>query len=187
MKKDKSTWLRRKPEQKRAALLNVWAWVVSAVVLGLVVAMREIKLELPEGIGFGFLPPIYSTLNALAAVVLVAALLFIKQGCVRLHKMSIQLAMLLSILFLLLYVAYHITTAPTSYGGEGVLKIMYFFLLITHIILAAVSFPFILFAYISGSTNYFAKHRKLVKWVYPMWLYVAVTGPICYFMLKPYY
>ena len=184
---EKVEWLKREPEASKAKLLRTIAWIVTALVLGLVVAMRKIQIPLPEGVSFTFLPPIYSALNAVAAVALVAAVVFIKQGKVKAHKAAIQFALVVSITFLLGYVLYHITTPETEYGGEGPIRVVYFILLITHIILAAVSFPFILFAYISGATNYFAQHKKMVKWVFPVWLYVAITGPVCYLMLKPYY
>jgi putative membrane protein len=96
-------------------------------------------------------------------------------------------AMGLSVLFLLSYVAYHMTNDPTRYGGEGVMRGVYFFLLITHIVSAAVSFPFILFTLVAGLTNRFDAHRRMARWVFPLWLYVAVTGPVCYLMLRPYY
>jgi len=184
---ERNDWLGREPEVSRAKTLRIWAWIVSAVVLFLVAAMRRIHIELPDGVSFSFLPPFYSTLNAIAAVALIAAVVFIKQGKVVAHRASIRVAMSLSILFLLSYVAYHITTPPTSYGGEGAMRTVYLVLLISHIVLATVSFPFILFAYISGTTSHFAQHKKLVRWVYPIWLYVAITGPVCYLMLRPYY
>jgi putative membrane protein len=84
-------------------------------------------------------------------------------------------------------VSYHFTTPETKFGGTGTLKTVYFILLISHIILAAVSFPFILFTWIYGFTNQVQKHRRMAKYVFPVWLYVAVTGPICYLMLRPYY
>jgi putative membrane protein len=96
-------------------------------------------------------------------------------------------AMLLSILFLLSYVTYHVTTPPTSFGGQGSIRTIYFLLLVTHIAAASFSLPFILFTFIAGWTNRFAAHRKLARWVFPLWLYVAITGPVCYWMLRPYY
>jgi putative membrane protein len=125
--------------------------------------------------------------NALGALVLIAALIFIKQGRVGLHRAAMMLAMVLSVFFLLSYVAYHITNDPTQYQGEGAMRTVYFILLITHIVSAAVSFPFILFTFIAAWTNRFDAHRKMARWVFPLWLYVAVTGPVCYLMLRPYY
>jgi putative membrane protein len=84
-------------------------------------------------------------------------------------------------------VAYHFTTPETKFGGEGTIKIIYLILLLTHIVAAAVIFPFILFTFIRAITNQFDRHKKMARWVYWVWLYVAITGPICYLMLKPYY
>ena len=97
------------------------------------------------------------------------------------------LAMISSLLFLLGYVLYHITNADTKFGGVGTIRPIYFFLLITHIVLAAVIFPFILFTYIRAFTGQFIRHKKMARWVYWFWLYVAVTGPVLYLMIKPYY
>ena len=118
---------------------------------------------------------------------MILALIFNKQGKVAAHKAAMMTAMGLSVLFLLSYVAYHMTNDPTRYGGEGTMRTVYFLLLITHIVSAAVSFPFILFTFVAGLTNRFAAHRRLARWVFPLWLYVAVTGPVCYLMLRPYY
>ena len=149
--------------------------------------MQKIRLPLPEGWSTGFLPPFHAAVNALGALVLVVSLIAIKHGKVRLHRATMVVAMGLSVLFLLSYVAYHLTNDPTRYGGTGPLRTVYFILLITHIIFAAVSLPFILFTFIAGWTNRFAAHRRLARWVFPMWLYVAITGPVCYWMLRPYY
>ncbi len=184
---NKSTWLQRAPLPNLARKLRVGAWVLTAIVLFLVVAMRKIHLPLPDGVDFLWLPPVYSCLNAIVAVALIAALVFVKQGKIAAHRAAVSVALVLSLLFLLGYVAYHITTPPTKFGGTGPVLTVYLTLLVSHIILAAVSFPFILFAFISGATNHFAQHRKLVHWVFPIWLYVAITGPVCYLMLRPYY
>jgi putative membrane protein len=169
-----------------AKKLNKIAIVITVVVLSLVFFMRsEYKLDL--GMDFNFLPPVSATLNTLVAICLLIALYFIKQKNISAHQRSINLAMFLSFLFLISYVLYHFTTIETKYCGEGSIRIIYFLLLISHIILAAVSFPLILFAYIKGYTGQVAKHRKMVKWVYPLWLYVAISGPLCYLMLMPCY
>lgn len=168
-----------------ARKLNTASWIVSAVVLLLVAGMRRIHFELPEGVSLGFLPPFHATVNAITAVVLLVAFYFIKQKNVEAHRKAIYLAVALSVVFLLSYVAYHITTPPTSYGGE--LGYIYYPLLITHIVLAAVIFPFILFTFVRAYTNQFDKHKRMARWVWPVWLYVAITGPVCYLMLKPFY
>ena len=168
-----------------AKKLNTAATILSAIVLLIVVFMRRIHID--TSIDFSFMPPFYSSLNALAAVILMASLYFIKNKNVEAHKKANFLALGVSILFLLCYVIYHITTPETKFGGTGNIRYVYFFFLITHIILAAISLPFILFTFIRGYTGQVEKHRKMAKWVYPIWLYVAITGPICYLMLRPYY
>ena len=155
--------------------------------LVLVVCMQKIRLPLPDGWSTAFLPPFHATVNAAVAVALVISLVSIKLGKVRLHRATMVTAMLLSVVFLLSYVAYHITNDPTRYGGTGPMRAVYFVLLISHIVFAAVSLPFILFTFIAGWTNRFSAHRKLARWVFPLWLYVALTGPACYLMLRPYY
>lgn len=188
MTSEHKKWLSRPPQEALSKKLGITAWLLTAVVLILVVMMRSpYKVPLPEGWSMAFLPPVHAVLNSLVAVSLIGALVAVKQGKISLHRNFIFAAMVLSVGFLLCYVAYHFTTVETRYGGEGVMRILYFLLLITHIVLAGVSLPLILFAFISGWTNRFAAHRRLVKWVFPMWLYVAVTGPICYLMLRPYY
>lgn len=168
-----------------AKKLNTGATIVSIVVVLLVVMMRKIKLDV--GIDFSFLPPFYSALNALVAFVLILALRSIKKKEVAAHRRYMTVALGLSALFLLCYVVYHITTPETNYCKEGSIRYVYFFLLITHIILAALLLPFILFTYIRAYTGQIMLHRKMARWVFPLWLYVAVTGPVIYFMLRPCY
>lgn len=189
MKEERKEWLSREPREAQSKKLGVVAWVLTAVVLVLVGMMRrpELRIPLPEGWSFAFLPPVHAVLNSLVAGALVIAIVAVKQGKIALHRNAIFVAMGLSVAFLLCYVAYHFTTEETRFGGEGVIRSVYFFLLISHIVLAGISLPAILFTFIAGWTNRFGAHRRLARWVYPMWLYVAVTGPICYLMLKPYY
>ena len=175
------------PNLALARRLKIIACILTVAVLGLVAAMREIELPLPDGVDLSFLPAVHATLNTLVASFLVVALVMIKQKNITAHKRAISAAMICSILFLLCYVAYHITTPETKFGGVGVIRTVYFVLLVSHIILAAASFPFILFTWIYGFTNQVQKHRRMAKYVFPVWLYVAVTGPICYLMLQPYY
>ena len=183
------SYLQRQPKEALGKKLKLAAWVLTGAVLVLVGLMRrpELRFELPEGVSLSFLPPIHALLNSIVSVALVVAVYGIKQKNIILHKRAIAVAMLSSVLFLLCYVAYHFTTEEVRYGGEGVMRGVYFFFLISHIVLAGVSLPFILFTWINGFTNQFSKHKKLARWVFPMWLYVAVTGPICYFLLRPYY
>ena len=168
-----------------AKKLSRWAWIVSGAVFLVVVFMRRIKID--TDIDFTFLPPLYSFLNGLTALVLIAAFVLIKNKRIEQHRKAMSLAMILSVLFLVGYVIYHITTPETLFCKEGSIRYVYFFLLISHIILAAVILPFILFTYIRAFTNQFDKHVKMAKWVFPLWLYVALTGPVLYLMLRPCY
>ncbi|MBK8557655.1 MAG: DUF420 domain-containing protein [Lewinellaceae bacterium] len=165
--------------------LNLVAYVVSFVVLLLVGLMRRYKFDL--GIDFSFLPPFHASLNALTALILVAALYFIKNKRIEAHRKAIYTAMGTSGLFLLSYVLYHFTTPETRFGGEGAIRTVYFVLLITHVFLAAAILPFILLTFNRAYTGQFDRHKRMARWVYWVWLYVAITGPICYLMLKPYY
>jgi len=155
------------------------------VVLISVMIMHKIKIKV--GIDFSFLPHVHATLNELAEVILVVAYMFIRKKNVLAHRRAIYAAMVCSALFLLSYVLYHFTTPETRFGGEGVIRYIYFFILITHVILAAVILPFILLTFNRAYTAQYERHRKMARWVFPLWLYVAITGPICYLMLKPYY
>ncbi len=181
--------------------LNLIAWIVTGLVLFLVGLMRQVKIPLPEGVELHFLPPFHASLNALTAVVLLAALLFIKQKKVHFHRSAIFVAMGLSVLFLLSYVAYHFTMPETLYGdlnhdgqlseselaAVGSSRTWYLVLLLSHIGLAALSLPFILFTFIRAYTNQFERHKRMARFVWPVWFYVAVTGPLCYWLLRPYY
>lgn len=175
----------KQPNPALEKKLNRLAYLVSFVVLLLVGMMRRIKFDI--GIDFSFLPPLHASLNALAAVMLVFAFYFIKNGQIENHRKAIYAAMVCSALFLVSYVLYHFTTEETKYGGQGGLRTLYFLLLITHVVLAAVILPFILLTFTRAYTNQFERHKKMARWVFPLWLYVAVSGPICYLMLKPYY
>lgn len=187
MSSELEQWRAKAPKDAAAAKFRILAWILSAVVLVLVGVMQRVRLAMPDGWSTEFLPPFHAAVNGCAAVVLLVALVAIKAGRVALHRRAILVAMALSVLFLLSYVAYHMTNDPTRYGGDGVARILYFALLISHIVLAGISLPFILFTFISGWTNQFERHKRMARWVFPMWLYVAVTGPVCYWMLRPYY
>ena len=118
---------------------------------------------------------------------LIVAVWAVKKKNITLHKQMIGGAVICSVLFLLCYVAYHGTQEEVRHGGEGAVRTFYLLLLLSHILLAAVSLPFILITLSLGYTNHFEKHRKMARWVFPIWLYVAATGPVCYLMLRPYY
>ncbi len=194
-------WLARPADEALSKKLGIAAWILSAAVLALVVVMRGPKIPLPEGWSMGFLPPVHAALNSLVAICLVISLFAVKAGRIVLHRGFMFAALGFSVAFLLCYVAYHFTTPEVKFGDanfDGVIsgperelvagtRPWYLLLLITHITLAGLSLPFILFTFISGWTNRFTAHRRLAKFVFPIWLYVAVTGPICYWMLRPYY
>lgn len=177
-------WLARQPNLSLARRLNVVVGILTVIVLGLVGAMRQIKFELPEGISTDWLPGVYSTINVGVAIALIIALVFIKQRNVVAHRVSINTALVGSIAFLLCYVVYHFTNEEQRFNGEGPVRIVYFAILISHVVLAAASFPLILYTWVLATTNQFAKHRRFARIVFPVWLYVAITGPLCYALLK---
>jgi putative membrane protein len=203
MTDERKEWLARAPQEALAKKLGVVAWLITAVVLILVGLMRrpELQIHLPAGVSLAFLPAFNAAMNTLAALSLIGALVAVKQGRISLHRRFIFTAMGLSVLFLLSYVVYHFTSADVIYGDanlNGSLDAVeraavagsrptYLSLLISHIVLAGLSLPFILFTFIAGFTNRLVVHRRLARWVFPLWLYVAMTGPICYWMLRPYY
>lgn len=168
---------------------NKWIVVVS-IAIPLVVALlfgvnlRKLGYDVKP---LTFLPPIYASINGLTAVVLVAAVMAIKNGKRRLHENLMKFAIGLSIAFLGMYVAYHMTADSTPFGGEGTIRYIYFFILITHIALSVIIIPFVLFTYVRALAQRFDQHRKLARITFPLWLYVAVTGVIVYLMISPYY
>lgn len=176
---------KNEPNLVLARRLELYATLFSIIVLALVVGMRYISIDMPFDVMI--LPPFHALVNSLTAICLVAAFINIKKGQVKGHRLFNTIALGLSAIFLISYVIYHISTEPTSYGGEGTIKYVYYFLLATHVFLAAASLPFILFTFIRAYTRQFDRHKQMARWVFPIWLYVALTGPICYFMLAPYY
>lgn len=138
-----------------------------------------------EGVDLSFLPPIYATLNGATGVLLIFALLAIKQKNMRLHRLLMRTSLALSLFFLLCYVAYHITSDPTPYGGT--LGIVYYPLLIAHITLSVVVIPLVLLSYLWAWTGDFKRHKKWTRFAFPIWLFVAVSGVIVYLMIAPYY
>jgi len=184
-----------------AKKLNIAAWIISGAVLLVVGGMRRVHIGLPEGVSLDFLPAINATINALTAVLLLIAYYFIRKKQVERHRRTIYAALALSVIFLLSYVTYHLTSTPALYGDAnhdgalaeaeleavGSLRTVYLLLLSSHIVLAAAVFPFILFTFVRGFTNQVDRHRRLARWVIWFWVYVAVSGPACYIMLKNYY
>ena len=134
-----------------------------------------------------FLPPIYATTNAFTAVLLIAAVIAIKNGNRKLHERLMSSAIALSIAFLVMYVAYHMTADSTKFGGTGSIRYVYFFILITHIVLSIVIIPMVLITYVRALGKNFDKHKKIARVTFPIWLYVAISGVVVYLMISPYY
>jgi putative membrane protein len=134
-----------------------------------------------------FLPPIYAFTNGVTAILLIGAVIAIKKGNKRVHEQLNTAAIACSLLFLLMYIAYHMTSDSTSFGGEGVIKYVYYFILITHIILSIIIIPLVLVTYMKAKLGKFSEHKKIARKTFPIWLYVAVTGVIVYLMISPYY
>ena len=166
-----------------------WIIVLSIAIPIVVAILFKIKLK---DFGFdveplSFLPPIYATINGITAVLLVSAVIAIKNGKRKLHENLMKTAIACSVAFLGMYVAYHMTADSTKFGGEGLIKYLYFFILFTHIILSIAIIPMVLITYVRALANRFDKHKKLARITFPIWLYVAITGVIVYLMISPYY
>ena len=168
---------------------NKWIITLSVLIPVAVAVLFKIKLK---DLGFNvaplpILPPIYATINGVTAVLLISAVLAIKKGKRQLHEKLMKTAIACSLVFLLLYIAYHMTTDSTKFGGEGVLKYVYYFVLLSHILLSIAVIPLVLITYVRALANKFDKHKKIAKITFPIWLYVAVTGVVVYLMISPYY
>ena len=150
-----------------------------------VAAMFGVKLDNVEPLTF--LPPIYATINGVTALLLVLAVMAIKRGNKKLHERLNKLAILCSVVFLGMYISYHITSNSTVFGGDGAIKYVYYFVLITHIILSIVVIPFVLITFVRAQLGKFSEHKKIAKITFPLWLYVAVSGVVVYIMISPYY
>ena len=138
-----------------------------------------------KGVNLNFLPKFYATINGVTAVYLLFALIAIKRKNQVAHRRYIRLSLLLSLVFLVCYVAYHMTSDPTTYGGNY--KGLYYTLLISHILLSIIVVPIVLFTYLFAWQGNFEKHKKWTRFAWPIWFYVAVTGVIVYLMISPYY
>lgn len=164
-------------------------YIVSAIIFGAVVLLDSKAVKVPYP--FSFDVHLFATANAIinscVALLLVAALVAIKNKNVALHKRLILGAIICSVLFLVSYICHHLWAGDTKYGAEGAIRYVYFFILITHIILAAIILPFILFTAYRGLIGENEKHRKLAKYTWPLWFYVSITGVVVYLMISPYY
>ena len=163
---------------------GIWIKIISIVIPLVVATLFRVKIDYDLPV---FLPPIYATINAITALLLVFALIAIKRKKIALHQRLMQSCIVLSLLFLVMYIAYHMTTDPTPFLGDGSVKILYFFILISHIILSVALIPLVLISYVRAFQKEFPEHKKISKITFPIWLYVAVTGVIVYIMISPYY
>lgn len=193
------TSLKQYPQSEKP--LKILAWVVSGLVIILVGLMRQVKIPVPETLDLSFLPAFNALVNSLTAVALLASLYFIRRKQVIAHRNANFTALTLSAIFLLSYVAYHFTTDSVIYGdvnANGVLeaaeatavastRTAYLVLLLSHISLAGIILPFILFTFIRAHVGKYQQHKAMARYVWPLWFYVALTGPIVYWMLRPYY
>ena len=159
---------------------------VTSVAIPVVVAIL-FMVRIPNVAPLSFLPPIYAGINAITALVLVVAVWAIKQGKRVLHERLMTTAIVLSLLFLVMYIAYHMTSDPTPFGGIGWVKATYYFILISHILLSIAVIPLVLVTYSKTYLRDFEAHKKWARYTFPVWLYVAVTGVIVYLMIAPYY
>lgn len=177
------TPLYKKNDSKAKAII----YSVSIIVFAAVVILNKVKLE----IHLPFSPHVFATVSAMinssVAVLLVAGLITAKQKKHEIHKKIMLLAILFSVLFLLSYIAHHLFTAETKFGGEGTIKTIYYIILFTHIPLAGIILPFILFTAYRALIGEYEQHKKLTRLTWPIWFYVAVTGVIVYLMISPYY
>ena len=159
---------------------------VVSIIVPVVVALL-FGFKIPDAEPLSFLPPIYASINGLTAIFLIAAVVAIKNGKQKLHQNLMTICIVFSLAFLVMYIAYHMTSESTSFGGEGVVKYIYLFILITHIILSIIIIPLVMKTYAKAYLKQYDAHRKLAKITFPIWLYVAVTGVVVYVMISPYY
>jgi putative membrane protein len=177
------TPLFKKDDSKAKILI----YTISIVVFAAVVILNKIQLS----IDLPFSPHVFATasaiINSLVAILLLAGLITAKQKNYLLHKKIMLAAIVLSVLFLLSYIAHHLLAAETKFGGEGTIRIVYYFILMTHIPLAGIILPFILFTAYRALIGEYEQHKKLTRITWPIWFYVAVTGVVVYCMISPYY
>lgn len=162
-------------------------WIVSGVVFLAVVVLNRVQVPAPEGFDVHVFAKVNATINSLVSLLLLVGLFTAKAGKWDAHRKVMMSAMVLSVLFLVSYILHHLFAGDTPFGGEGVIKPVYYVILITHIILAAVSLPFILTTAYKALSARYPDHRRLAKRVWPVWFYVSVSGVVVYLMISPYY
>ncbi|MCS6823161.1 MAG: DUF420 domain-containing protein [Cytophagaceae bacterium] len=161
---------------------------ILSVAIPIVVALLfGIRQKIDMGQWTKMLPHLNAILNSLTSLCLLAGYFVVKNKKIDLHKKLMTASFIMGSIFLISYVLYHLTNPSTPYPNEGFIKIVYYFMLISHVVLAAVVVPFVLYAMYYGITSQISKHKKIVKWTWPIWLYVSVSGVIVYVMISPYY
>lgn len=174
-----------KPNDRLAKIIIT---ILSVVVFAVVVALdRMPPLVFPFDFDPHYLAMGVGIINSLVAILLVAGLITARNRNFVLHKKIMFTAIILSIFFLVFYIGHHLFAGSTKYGGDGIIRYVYYVLLITHIFLAAIVLPFILYTAYRALTGEYGKHKKNAKLTWPIWFYVAVSGVIVYLMIKPYY
>ncbi|MEO9571066.1 MAG: DUF420 domain-containing protein [Polaribacter sp.] len=172
-------------EKKYKKIITILSIVIPLAVAALFgVNLRKLGFNVEP---LTFLPPIYASINGLTAAVLIAAVIAIKKGNIKLHEQLTTFAIGCSLVFLFLYIGYHMTSDSTTFGGDGIVKYIYYFILITHIILSVVIIPIVLITFMRAKLGNFPQHKKIAKITFPLWLYVAITGVVVYLMISPYY
>jgi putative membrane protein len=162
-------------------------WIFSVVVFAAVTLLNRVQLPAPEGLDVHVFARINAVINTLVSLLLLAGLFSAKASRWGLHRRVMLLAMLLSILFLVSYILHHLFAGETTFGGQGAIRFVYYIILATHILLAGLSLPFILFTAFRALKAEYPAHRRLAKRVWPVWFYVSVTGVVVYLMISPYY
>lgn len=173
--------------KKNDSLAKGLIYVLSFVVFAAVVLLKKIQLDISVEFDIHIFAKINAVINSAVSILLFLGLVSVKKGKYLLHKRMMGSAIILSTLFLVSYICHHLLAGDTPYGGEGFIRYVYFFILITHIILAAVILPFILFTSYRALVAEWPAHRKLAKLTWPIWFYVSVTGVLVYLMISPYY
>ncbi len=161
--------------------------IFSVLVFVVVAVLGKVQYKADLGFDIHVFAKINAVINTLVAISLIAALLAVKNGNYLLHKRLMIGALVLSILFLVFYISHHLLAGETKFGGTGTIKIIYFIILFTHIFLAAIILPFILLTAYRALTGEYDRHKKIARYTWPLWFYVAVTGPVVYFFISPYY
>lgn len=159
----------------------------SVFIFAAIVLLSRVTLKVNLGFDVHLFALANAIINSIVAVLLLLALIAVKMKSYKLHRNIMLTAMFLSILFLVSYICHHLFAGETKFGGVGTTRTIYYILLGTHIPLAGIILPFILFSAYRGLTAEFDKHKKLVRITWPIWFYVAVTGVIVYWMIEPYY